>query len=193
MNRRLLFGSLLVSTFTCGQVQAVDSVHVVVASPVPNPLVVQNDLFIDFDFYLADQHLAVELTSGSIVYDTCPQCDPMDLDLNLLTSVFLGSPTSATGTVNVATMTATEWEVTWAPAPLSVIDQDNFHVARVFLSPDAQGSWSYQGQEVHPAAFLPAAPTIRGTILGGAMIAIPEPATSLLMLLVSAALVFCRP
>jgi hypothetical protein len=189
MSRLSLFSSVLALFIALEGASAVETVEIV-SEVTSSPPVVRNDLYIDFDFYLADQHLSVELTSGSIVYDTCPQCDPSDA--SLWTSVFLGGPDDPNAVAFFPVMTSTEFDVTWSPTPLTIQNQDNFHVARVFLSTDAQGSWTYKGEEIALAALIPPAPTIRGTISAGVMAVIPEPTTVTLSVLATAALALSR-
>jgi hypothetical protein len=183
----LWFAVVLVATFEGAS--AVETVELVIEITSPPPAV-RNDLYIDFDFYLAEQHLAVELTAGSIVYDACPQCDPSNA--SFWTSVFLGGPDDPNAVIFFPVMTSTEFDVTWSPTPLTIQNQDNFHVARVFLSTDAQGSWTYKGEETALAALIPAAPTIRGTISAGVMAVVPEPSTLGMMALAVGVMAGCR-
>jgi hypothetical protein len=189
MSRLSLFSFVVVLFVALEGASAVETVEIV-SEVTSSPPVVRNDLYIDFDFYLADQHLTLELTAGSIVYDACPQCDPVDS--RFLTSVFLGGPSNPPVMLDFATMTSTELDVTWASTPLSIQNQDDFHVARVFLSTDAQGSWTYKGEETALAALIPAAPTIHGTISAGVMAVVPEPTAAALVVLATAALTLSR-
>jgi hypothetical protein len=182
--------SLLALSFCVVRAQAVSSLEVInTPAPFPPPAV-QNDLYVSFDFSLAQQHLTVHLTAGSIIYDACPSCDPSDLRYQ--TSVFLGSPNNSTNGHNYMTFTAMDLDVTWESMPFAHFNLDDYHVARVFLTPDAQGSWTYQGEETALAALIPAAPTIRGTISGGVMAIVPEPTAVALTVLATAALALSR-
>jgi hypothetical protein len=187
MKRVCLVVPMVLMLMLISYARAVTSLEVVVPD-INLPLLTQNDLYIDFDFYLSDQHLTIDLTSGSIVYDACPVCDS---SLVLTTEFFIGGPENPPDQISFDAMTSTELDVTWAPKPLTILDQDNLHVARVWLSSDAQGTWSYQGNEAHPAALLPAAPIIHGSVLGGVMHIIPEP-TSLALALSLAATLCCQ-
>jgi hypothetical protein len=60
------------------------------------------------------------------------------------------------------------------------------------LSTDAQGSWTYKGEETALAALIPAAPTIRGTISAGVMAVVPEPSTLGMMALAVGVMAGCR-
>jgi hypothetical protein len=190
MCRLSLFSFVVVLLVAHKGASAVETVEIV-SQITSSPPVVRNDLYIDFDFYLAEQHLTVELTAGSIVYDTCPQCDPSHA--SFWTSVFLGGPDDPNAVIFFPVMTSTEFEVTWSPTPpLSIQNQDDFHVARVFLSTEAQGSWTYKGEEIALAALIPAAPTIRGTISAGVMAVVPEPSTFGLLALAIGVMAGCR-
>jgi hypothetical protein len=181
----------------------------------PDPAVlsdhVVNDIYLDFQGQLSGSKLILMLTEGSI-YDE-PSNGYIARDPNLLehTPVLaydlfftLGSSTSGGpfgypllvgGACNLGgafscprNITSQMINVGWGPAAGVIVrDQQDFLTARITLSEDARGTWSYLSSVQGEFWELPSQP-----IINGRLVIIPEPETEALVVACSAsvALVF---
>lgn len=177
-----------------------DTLNNVIVTQVDNSAAlsgyVTNDISIDFTGQYTQSQLLITLTQGSIYQDgfggdTAPNAGFIGLVPSLAfdTFVTLGGATTATsvdtpsfagGAINLGgqvskTFNTSTIDAAWfVPGGTTIFDNNNFLSARVTLSDDAVGTWSYYGLGSFPAY------TASGTVSGGQLI-IPEPASLVLL------------
>lgn len=207
----ILAGAHLVAAATLkGQVTRI---HVDSYRPDPELLsgYVTNDIFMDFQGQLSGSKLMLMLSEGSIYDEPLNGYGPRDPVLLEQSPVLaydlfftLGSPTSGGpygfpllvgGACNLSgapcprNITSEMINIGWSPAAGVIIrDQQDFLTARVTLTDDARGTWSYLASANGVIWESPTQPVINGR-----MVVIPEPAAAALGVACVACVGICRP
>ncbi|QDT70200.1 hypothetical protein MalM25_31460 [Planctomycetes bacterium MalM25] len=163
---------------------------------------VVNQLRIDFEGQLFGQELQVALDSGAIYQDAINDNRvPLLASVNLFPSMacdsFVGigepvpspfdppwSPWPGDSTFDEVLIIRDDfvdgaWDIAWAPSTGVVIDSgEDYFIAQVTLSEDAEGSWDYSGNAGGQPFQIAGA-----SISGGVMRLVPEPTTMSLLVL----------
>jgi hypothetical protein len=188
----------------------VTDIRVVPATPhasVPN--VVLQDIVVDFTGQVTGFQMLLNLTSGSVYQNTSaligagtqPPVQALEaVDGTIATDTYtaFGGPYSGDsagnfglggGAVNLGGAPAAQFNTqglnqAWNPAGgVSVLDRTNFTAARIALSSDANGEFTFAGfaggQSPDDALRL-SVPVVNGVIGGGGVV-IPEPSTVVLL------------
>jgi hypothetical protein len=158
---------------------------------------VVNDIYVDFQGQLSGSNLKLVLTEGSI-YDhplggnQAPDARVIAVAPALAFDTFvtiasptLGGPYGDAAIVGGAHPCGTACplpdsdqtlERTWAPIPGVVVrDQQDFLTARITLSADARGIWSYLSSANGFIGELPSQPVVNGLV-----VVVPEPGAAVL-------------
>ena len=176
---------------------AVTLIDVVSFAPAQPTNHVVNDIEIDFTGQYTGSQLLLTLTSGAIYQD--PSFDSATAPLPGLVSAFpvvafdsffaqgsltdsgpFGNPNVGGGAVNLggnstASISASTINQAWNPAGGQVIvNQANFVTARITLSNDATGTFSYLASDGQVSI-------VGGAISNGVMTAVPEPGAAQFM------------